>query len=201
MDLVPDATQGVPQMPAAGRRKSRTSIRFSMSDFESPTVYLRNERRVRQISIPPVPMNALETASSGTKKARVEIIPLIDVIFFLLATFVLFTLSLNRVKVLEAELPAGSDKVGVDETTAFIQASADGTFHWKVGRQGPSETITTAELPHKLALYKNSVKLPRVLLRSDRAAKLKAAVIVLDEVHRAKIKDVAIETMSSETGS
>ena len=30
------------------------------------------------------------------KKARIEIIPLIDVIFFLLATFVLFTLSLNK---------------------------------------------------------------------------------------------------------
>ncbi|MGH7956493.1 MAG: ExbD/TolR family protein, partial [Opitutaceae bacterium] len=28
----------------------------------------------------------------GKKKARIEIIPLIDVIFFLLATFVLFTL-------------------------------------------------------------------------------------------------------------
>ena len=34
--------------------------------------------------------------SGGKKKARIEIIPLIDVIFFLLATFVLFTLSLNK---------------------------------------------------------------------------------------------------------
>ena len=37
-------------------------------------------------------MNALDPSSFGPKKARVEIIPLIDVIFFLLATFVLFTL-------------------------------------------------------------------------------------------------------------
>ena len=35
-------------------------------------------------------------SSGGKKKARIEIIPLIDVIFFLLATFVLFTLSLNK---------------------------------------------------------------------------------------------------------
>ena len=35
-------------------------------------------------------------APSGRKKARIEIIPLIDVIFFLLATFILFTLSLNK---------------------------------------------------------------------------------------------------------
>ncbi|MEJ1972669.1 MAG: hypothetical protein WDM96_09490 [Lacunisphaera sp.] len=32
------------------------------------------------------------------KKARIEIIPLIDVIFFLLANFVLFTLSLNSIR-------------------------------------------------------------------------------------------------------
>lgn len=36
------------------------------------------------------------TGPGGVKRARIEIIPLIDVIFFLLATFVLFTLSLNK---------------------------------------------------------------------------------------------------------
>jgi len=39
------------------------------------------------------------------KKARIEIIPLIDVIFFLLATFVLFTLSLNRIAAITIDLP------------------------------------------------------------------------------------------------
>ena len=39
------------------------------------------------------------------KKARIEIIPLIDVIFFLLATFVLFTLSLNRIQSVPVDLP------------------------------------------------------------------------------------------------
>ena len=43
--------------------------------------------------------------SSGKKRARIEIIPLIDVIFFLLATFVLFTLSENRSGGLHVELP------------------------------------------------------------------------------------------------
>lgn len=148
-------------------------------------------------------MNAFETLDSGPKKARVEIIPLIDVIFFLLATFVLFTLSLTRVKVLEADLPAAVDgPPGTDETTAFIQASADGALHWKVGRESPSEMITAAELGPKLEFYKSTVRgAPRVLLRTDRTAKLKAAVLVLDEVNRANIKDVAIETVTSDPGS
>ena len=43
--------------------------------------------------------------SSGPRKARIEIIPLIDVIFFLLATFVLFTLSLNKIQSIPVDLP------------------------------------------------------------------------------------------------
>jgi biopolymer transport protein ExbD len=45
-------------------------------------------------------------AQDGVKKARIEIIPLIDVIFFLLATFVLFTLSLQKIADLPVQLPA-----------------------------------------------------------------------------------------------
>ncbi len=66
------------------------------------------------------------TGPGGTKKARIEIIPLIDVIFFLLATFVLFTLSLNKSNGLNVQLPvtqtgegrdpAGSVTVSVTET-------------------------------------------------------------------------------------
>jgi biopolymer transport protein ExbD len=149
---------------------------------------------------PPI-MKSLDASLAGTKKARVEIIPLIDVIFFLLATFVLFTLTLHRVRVFEAELPQGTEKPGVDDTTAFIQASADGTFHWKVGSENASEPITIAELPMRLASYKQSVRVPRVLVRSDDKAKISAAVAILDEVNRAEIKQVAIETRMSAPGS
>jgi biopolymer transport protein ExbD len=146
-------------------------------------------------------MNAPDDGLPGPKKARVEIIPLIDVIFFLLATFVLFTLSLHRVRVVDAELPKAGDERGVDETTAFIQATVDGTFHWKVGTAGVSERITEAELGPRLQNYKNSVPVPRVMVRSDGAAKLRAAVLVLDEARRAKIEQIAVETLPGQAGS
>jgi|SRR5688572_2337190 len=143
-----------------------------------------------------------ETFDLTQKKARVEIIPLIDVIFFLLATFVLFTLTLQRVRVLEADLPKAEVESGkIDETTAFIQAAADGTYYWRIGTNGVTETITPAELGPRLQLYKRSYLVPRVLVRSDPAARLRAAVMVLDEAHRAEIKDVAVETRTSATGS
>jgi biopolymer transport protein ExbD len=146
-------------------------------------------------------MDNLEASLAGSKKARVEIIPLIDVIFFLLATFVLFTLTLHRVRVFDPELPAGTSETKIEDNTAYIQASADGTFHWKVGNDGPSEPITLPELAVKLENYKRSVHVPRVLVRSDGKAKISAAVAILDEVNRAQIKQVAIETKVSSTGS
>ena len=48
-------------------------------------------------------------ADEGKKKARIEIIPLIDVIFFLLATFVLFTLSLDKIASIPVQLPKAVD--------------------------------------------------------------------------------------------
>ena len=145
-------------------------------------------------------MNELEADLRGPKKARVEIIPLIDVIFFLLATFVLFTLSLQRLKLIDADLPKTHDEKSED-TTAFIQASADGAYYWKVGAKTTAEPITASELAVKLENYKRSVLVPRVFLRSDRQAKLGAAAFALDEVRRAGIKQVAVETISTPTGS
>ena len=139
-------------------------------------------------------------SSGGKKKARIEIIPLIDVIFFLLATFVLFTLTLHRVRVIEAELPKAGDRSEDQHTTAFVQTAEDGTIYWRVG-ENAAEPVSVAELGLKLEDYKRRVLVPRVLVRSDGKAKLSAAVAVLDEVRRAKIKDVAIETHSSPAGS
>jgi biopolymer transport protein ExbD len=131
-------------------------------------------------------------------KARVEIIPLIDVVFFLLATFVLFTLSLNRITSLDLTLPRPGQPGPADDTV-FIQASGDGAFYWKQGSASVAEPITAAEIGPRLAEYKRSVPLPRVFVRGDDKATLAPAVFVLDEVRKAKITQVSLETRVSPT--
>src|SRR5882724_4705238 len=101
----------------------------------------------------------------GKKKARIEIIPLIDVIFFLLATFVLFTLSLDRIKMLDLNLPFVCPAPPSEEQTVFIQASDEGRFYWKQGGSASAELISAAEIPVRLSLYKSAVRVPRVLIR------------------------------------
>ena len=66
----------------------------------------------------------------GKKKARIEIIPLIDVIFFLLATFVLFTLSLSRIQSLPVQLPVASGTPQKpDDDMVTLQVSDQGTYY------------------------------------------------------------------------
>ena len=132
---------------------------------------------------------------SEPRKARVEIIPLIDVVFFLLATFVLFTLALEKLAVLPGPLPVADGRHDPkDDTTVYIQASEAGMFRWKQGRTSAPELISTAEIRPRLMEYKRAVPSPRVMICGDGKAKLGPAVMLLDEVRRAEIGQVCLET-------
>src|SRR6266498_5392817 len=93
------------------------------------------------------------TTSGGKKKARIEIIPLIDVIFFLLATFVLFTLSLQRIADVDVTLPKAdpNSRPNPDDNTIYLQVSDEGTFYWKFGTNPSPELISTTELAPRLS--------------------------------------------------
>src|SRR4051794_21532310 len=90
------------------------------------------------------------------KKARIEIIPLIDVIFFLLATFVLFTLSLQKMKDVDVQLPSGEVFPGPEDfNTLFVQASEGGTYYLKQGTHGMPELVTAVDLKTRLERYRD----------------------------------------------
>jgi biopolymer transport protein ExbD len=127
------------------------------------------------------------------RRARVEIIPLIDVVFFLLATFVLFTLALNPIKVLPLDLPyPGESKERPEVVT--IQVSGEGAAYWN------GELIALGEVPGRLAHYKSQTDTPRVLITGDERAKFGPIIAVLDEVRRAGIAKFTVETKPRPTG-
>jgi len=132
----------------------------------------------------------------GKKKARIEIIPLIDVIFFLLATFVLFTLSLNKIKSVPINLPVASNNPSTkpDEDTVTLQVSDQGTCYWN------KELINLSEIAPRLEHYKTQVPNPRVLIAGDDKAKFGVTVLALDEVRKAGITQVSVETRVRGTG-
>jgi biopolymer transport protein ExbD len=148
-------------------------------------------------------MNPTIELPSGPRKARIEIIPLIDVIFFLLATFVLFTLSLDKIRAIDVPLPKAPPCLDCisEDTTVYLQASDAGTFYWKQGTHGTAEVLTLAEIRPRLEHYRSTDSNPRVLVRGDGRAKFGTTVMLLDEVRLAKIKQVSVETLVSKAGN
>lgn len=140
-------------------------------------------------------MEGTKIKVSKLKKARIEIIPLIDVVFFLLATFVLFTLSLNRIQSVPVDLPSASgrqDTKGDEPTT--IQVSDAGNIFWN------RELIDLQELPSRIAHYKTQTEDPKILIAGDEKARFGATVQVLDEVRKAGITKFSVETRTRPTG-
>ena len=124
----------------------------------------------------------------GKKKARIEIIPLIDVIFFLLATFVLFTLSLNRIASIPINLPVPSNKpADPDDDMVTLQISDQGAY-WN------REPIQIDEITPKLDELKKRVAKPRILITGDDHARFGITVRALDEIRKAGIDQVSVET-------
>ena len=131
------------------------------------------------------------------KEARIEIIPLIDVIFFLLATFVLFTLSLNRIQAIDMTLPQAvpNAKPQDDEDKPItLQVSDNGNYYWN------QELVAFAEVQYRLDNYVADEPNPRVLLTSDDLAKYGDTIKILDAVRDAGIKQVSFETVYRPTG-
>jgi biopolymer transport protein ExbD len=129
------------------------------------------------------------------KKARIEIIPLIDVIFFLLATFVLFTLSLNKIASIPVTLPIPNPVPAPEDPDAVtLQISDQGTCYWN------HELIALNEITPRLENLKRKVAQPRVLITGDDRAKFGITVQALDEVRKAGIQQVSVETRTRATG-
>jgi biopolymer transport protein ExbD len=125
----------------------------------------------------------------GIKKARIEIIPLIDVIFFLLATFVLFTLSLNRSNGLNVQLPVSSTSEPRDPAgSVTITVTDEGTLAWN------KDLVTLDEFLQRLQQFRAQEPDGRVLINGDERAFFAQAIYVFDEARKAGFTKVFIET-------
>jgi biopolymer transport protein ExbD len=129
-------------------------------------------------------------SKGGVKKARIEIIPLIDVIFFLLATFVLFTLSLNKSAGPKVALPQVKTSEARDPSgTATITVTQEGTLAWD------KDTMRNGdEFLARLKDFYLKDPRARILINGDENAKFSQAIYVFDEVRKQGFKNVLIET-------
>ena len=130
------------------------------------------------------------------KKARIEIIPLIDVIFFLLATFVLFTLSLNALKSVPVDLPVAAppNPNQPKDERVTIQVSGDGAIFWN------RELIDMNEVEPRIANYKRTTDDQRIMNAGAERDRFGVTVQVLDIIRKAGIQKFSVETRTRPTG-
>ena len=135
------------------------------------------------------------SSSGGRKRARIEIIPLIDVIFFLLATFVLFTLSLTKSNGQHVAPPDSETGVARDPSgTHTVTILPEGAIAWD------KDSVTTDQFLQRLVQYHQSEPEGRILINGDKAAHFFAIIYVMDEARKAGFGKVYIETIAKTPG-
>lgn len=69
------------------------------------------------------------------KKARIEIVPLIDVMFFLLASFMLVSLAMNRLRTLKMDLPSAVAATQMKDRKKPMEVGVDASGNISVDQQ------------------------------------------------------------------
>jgi len=121
------------------------------------------------------------------KKARIEIIPLIDIMFFLLASFMMVTLQMQIVRTLKANLPTATLATSTTKPDIVnLNVNKDGDVSVDDKAVALSELFST--LTNR---YSMNTNLP-VYITGAEDATHGSVMFVLDFVKRAGIHNVAI---------
>jgi biopolymer transport protein ExbD len=123
------------------------------------------------------------------RRARIEIIPLIDIMFFLLATFVMVSLSMIKNQGINVHLPVAATSATEDRKSyVAISVTDDGQFFWN------KELVDLPKIIDRLKELKTGDPDPKIFINGDAKAHFEDVIAVLDEARKLGITKVAIET-------
>jgi len=134
----------------------------------------------------PVKLDA-KLPSEGAE-ARIEIIPLIDIMFFLLASFMLVSLSMVNLKTVKVNLPTATS-AGSESKRDFVDISIDKAGSAYLNKR----EVDDNELVGALAGFRKGNPDMRIIISGDAEARHGDVIHVLDLVRLAGIDKVAFE--------
>ena len=125
------------------------------------------------------------------KKARIEIIPLIDIMFFLLASFMMVSLSQTTMKGMKVALPTGaSGKTQSKKDYVSLSVDKDGYTYFD------KEKIALEEiLPRLRKIYVTNPE-AKIFIRGDRDAVHGNVTRVLDQIRSSGFTKISFEIKS-----
>src|SRR6185436_9309985 len=118
--------------------------------------------------IQPIPAMPVKLGSKlpDDHEARIEIIPLIDIMFFLLASFMLVSLSMVNLKSIKVNLPTATTAT-IETKNDFVSISVDkgGLAYFDKQPVGPNELV------QRLASWRKTNENVRVFINGDQDAR------------------------------
>ena len=137
----------------------------------------------------------MEVASPIPKKhARIEIIPLIDIMFFLLASFMMVSLSQTTMKGMKVELPTGaSGKTQSKKDYVALSVDKDGYYYFDKTRIALEEI-----LPKLQQIYRTNPE-AKIFIRGDREAVHGNVTRMLDQIRSSGFNKISFEIKSQAT--
>lgn len=129
-------------------------------------------------------------------EARIEIVPLIDIMFFLLASFMLATLSMVNLKSVKVKLPTATSATP-ESLKQFASISVDSTGLVFLDKTPVGEN----ELVTQLKARKTAEPNLRVFISADRDSRHGEILHVLDLVRSCGIDNVGFEARPPASGS
>ncbi len=124
------------------------------------------------------------------KEPRLMIIPMIDIIFFLLVFFMMSMLSMVVQRSIDLSLPqTATAKVNVQESVP-VSITAGGDIYVE------REKVSRADFRHRMEIEKTRNPELNVILRADAKSEHEVFVYVLDQVKSIGINRIGIATES-----
>ena len=125
------------------------------------------------------------------KKARIEIIPLIDIMFFLLASFMMVSLSQVHMKGIKVNLPSGvSGETQSKREYVSVSVDKDGHFFFD------KDEVTEQDLQARLTKVHQSSPEAKVFVRGDRDTAQLNVTRLLDYLRSAGYYKISFEIKS-----
>ena len=122
------------------------------------------------------------------KKARIEIIPMIDVIFFLLVFFMVESLAMTKINSMPVALPKTSSSPEAIKQDVILTVKADGSVFLN------KTPVTLESLGNQLAYEMHDHPQDVVVVNADQGTNYGLVVQVMDKARQIGVRKFALAT-------
>ena len=123
----------------------------------------------------------------ATKKARIEMLPLIDIVFLLLVFFIYAMLSMAVHRGLPVELPLSTTAEIDKKLILSVTVQADEAIYVD------KERVARADLTQVLQSKAGGIREPGVLVFADRALPYQRIYNILDKIRKAGLSRISLQ--------